>query len=313
MVRKTGLTIIAVLAVLLGVIVLPHTASAISLKQTSVVTGNTITVGDVFQGADNADKVLGLAPQPGQDMVLNARTLLRIAVALDMPWRPSSSADQIVVTRAASIVDRPMIEDAIRAKLGQEYTNGKYKVILPEATAQIILAPDIEPSVEIFDLNVKQDTGWFEAVAYSPSVANPVRKTTITGTIQKIVDVPVLRETLNSGSIIGQQDIAYVEMREKDVTSDMILNAEDMVGMTPRRVVLSSRAIKNIDIIAPQMIARGETVTMLFQQGGLVLTASGKALQAGAKGDTIRVLNQNSNKTIEGFVTASKEVTVKDF
>ena len=49
MVRKTGFAILMVIVALAGIIILPQTARAISLKQNSVVSGDTITLGDVFQ------------------------------------------------------------------------------------------------------------------------------------------------------------------------------------------------------------------------------------------------------------------------
>lgn len=314
MVRKATLTLMTVLAALAGLVILPHTASAVSLKQSSVVTGDIITLGDIFQGLpENNEKVLGIAPQPGQEIVLNARTLLRIAVALDLPWRPASSNDKVVLTRAASLVDRDMIESAIHAQLETEGMQGKYKIVIPDTAAKIVLSPDVAPALEITNFELKPDSGWFEASVAAPSADNPAYKGKITGTVKKLVDVPVLRETMKAGTIIGARDIDYVELEEKDLRPDMLVNANDLIGMTPRRLTMAGKPLKAIDIESPIIVQRGDIVTMMFQQGGLTLTASGKALQDGAKGDQIRVLNQISNKTIEGFVTASKEVTVETF
>lgn len=314
MVRKTGFAILMVIVALAGIIILPQTARAISLKQNSVVSGDTITLGDVFQGLpENHEKVLGLAPQPGQEMVLNARTLLRIAVALDLPWRPTNSGDHIVLTRAASLVDRDMIEEAIRVNLANEGMAGKYKIIIPDSSAQIILSPDIVPGVEITEFTMKPETGWFEAMAAAPSAANPVSRVKINGTIQKLVDVPVLRETLKAGDVIGARDLDTIEMSEKEIRQDMILKEEELVGMTPRRMTAPGKPLKTIDLEAPQVITRGDVVTMLFQSGAMTLTASGKAMEHGAKGDIIRVVNNSSKKTIEGLVTGDKEVTITSF
>jgi flagella basal body P-ring formation protein FlgA len=303
-----------VFAALGGMIALSQAASAVSLKQNSIVSGNTITLGDVFHGlSEGGDKVLGIAPQPGQEMTLNARTLLRIAVAMDLPWRPASSADQITLTRAASIVDRDMIENALRAEVEKQGVSGKYNIVLPDVSAKMVLAPDIAPAVEIADFNMKPETGWFEATAYAPSAANPIQKIKINGTVQKMVSVPVLREPMRAGLIIGARDIDYIDIKESDVRHDMILKAENLIGMTPRRLVTSGKPLNTVDIESPQIIARGDVITMMFKSGPMTLTASGKALQNGAKGETIRVVNNTSNKTIEGIVTASKEVTVESF
>lgn len=314
MVRKTGLTLLMVLGMLVGMIILPRVAVAVSLKQNSVVEGDTLTLGDVFHGLPaNGEKVLGLAPQPGEEMILNARTLLRIAVALDLPWRPSTSNEQIVITRAASVVDREMVENALRAKIEAEGIDGKYALVIPDASAKFVLSPDIAPGIEITSFKLNVETGWFEASASVPSAANAIQSAKIAGTLHKLVNVPVLRAAMKSGDIIGARDLDTVEIKESEVRNDMILSADELIGMTPRRLAASGKPLNILDVDSPEIVSRGDIVTMLFQEGPLTLTASGKALQNGAKGDLIRVTNTSSNKTIEGFVTAEREITVKRF
>ena len=60
----------------------------------------------------------------------------------------------------------------------------------------------------------------------------------------------------------------------------------------------------------PQMVSRGELVTMVFDQNGMRLTAKGRALEDGTMGQSIKVSNTGSNRTIEGRVTGSKQITV---
>jgi len=43
----------------------------------------------------------------------------------------------------------------------------------------------------------------------------------------------------------------------------------------------------------------------------MTLTAKGKALQDGALGDMVRVANTDSNKSLQGVVTAHREVTIR--
>lgn len=314
MVRKINLTVITVLALLAAMIILPQTAIAVTLKQQSVVEADTLKLGDVFQGLPSGhDRVLGLAPQPGQEMTLNARTLLRIALATDLPWRPATSNDHIVITRAASVVDRSMVENAVRAQIESEGAEGKFAVVIPDASAKFILPADVAPGLEITSFSMNRENGWFEATAAIPSAAHKLQTAKITGTAHRLVNVPVLRTAMKSGQIIGARDIDLIEIRQGDLRHDMIMDASELVGMTPRRLAAPGRPLNALDVESPQIISRGDTVTMLFRDGALTLTASGKALQNGSKGDLIRVTNNASNKTIEGFVTAEREVTVKQF
>jgi flagella basal body P-ring formation protein FlgA len=101
-----------------------------------------------------------------------------------------------------------------------------------------------------------------------------------------------------------------VKIYEREVQPDMILDAESLVGLTPRRIVSAGKPVRNIDVEMPELVARGDSVTLVFDSAPLYLTAKGKALQNGGKGDLVRVINIASNRSIEGVVTGDRQVTV---
>lgn len=313
--RQCLAVIIGALCVLL-IIIYPQTASAINLKHNSVVTGNTLKLGDVFHGlprAEDADRVLGIAPQPGTEMVLNARTLMRIALAMDLEWRPQSTADYVVISRAATVVDRDIVETAIKDKLKEEGLNGSYKLLIPNEMVNIVLPYDQPAEVAVTDVTYKRDKNWFEATVVAPSLENPIYSSRVSGTIENLVDVPVLTTALRSGTLIGKYDIEMITVPERTIQQNTILSADELIGTTPRRMVSAGQPVQADDVQAPQIVERGEMVTMTFHRGALQLTAKGKALENGAKGDVIRVVNTGSNKTLEAIVTASKEVSIEHF
>ena len=121
-----------------------------------------------------------------------------------------------------------------------------------------------------------------------------------------------MRESLNRGDVIGERDIDMIDIPQKDLATNVILKPDDLMGMTPRQVVLAGQPINSNQVQAPIIINRGDIVTMQFNANGLQLTAQGKALENGAKGDKIRVENVSSNKTIIAQVTNTKEVTLTD-
>lgn len=299
---------------MLAALVYPHTAGAISLKENSVVTGSTITLGDIFTGLPgNENKVLGVAPQPGHEMVLDARTLLRIAVALDLPWRPETSADTVVLKRSASIVGQNMIETALKTALEEKGVTGSYRLVFDNGMEPIILPQNTIPAVAVSSLNVKPESNWFEATLAAPSSESPVSTARVTGRIERLRTIPVLRETMNNGTIIGARDIDLIELPEKNVQPGMMLKPEELIGMTPRRMLTAGLPVKAGEIESPRIVTRGELVTMVLNEGGLTLTAQGKALEHGAKGDRIRVVNTASNKMIMAEVSGDKEVTLTEF
>ena len=315
---KTSMTVritLVLLALITGsftLIVSAQKAMAASLKPISIIKGDVLTLGDIFDGISrNADYVVGAAPQPGQDMVLNARTLYRIAVALDLPWRPTSSSDQIIVRREATIVSYETIENSLRNELKEKGVRGNYNVSLNNGKPTMIIPNDLPEQVEVSSFNYDNQKDYFQASLVSPSLDNPVKKILVNGFVERLVSVPVLRNNLQRGDIIGENDITMIEVPQKQMQHDIIMDKDDLIGLTPRRFAYAGKFILAGTLERPQLVERGEKVTIAFKEGPLVLTAKGQAMQSGAKGDLIRIKNINSSRSIDAVVTGENQVIVQ--
>jgi hypothetical protein len=55
--------------------------------------------------------------------------------------------------------------------------------------------------------------------------------------------------------------------------------------------------------IADAAVRRGESVSLVYQAPGLMLTMRARALEDGAVGQSIRLLNTSSNRTIDAVIT----------
>lgn len=289
-------------------------ALAASIKPVSVINGDTLRLGDVFDGlsGDKAAYVLGPAPQPGQDMTLNASTLMRVASALQLPWKPASSADQVIIRRAATVVAESDIRDAINAALMEKGLEGKFNLLITGTMPQIVLPPEAAPSVEVESVKFDPARDWFEISLAAPSTATPLTHASIMGRVQRMVSVPVLKTALRNGDLIGMNDIIWIEMEQKDLQADNILREEDMTGLTPRHMAAAGKPLRANELQRPVMVGRGDSVTLIFKSGPMILTAKGKAMQDGAEGDLVRFVNVASNRTLDGIVSGDHEITVSD-
>ena len=287
---------------------------AMGLKENVVIEGNVITLGDIFYDLPySADKVLGPAPRPGSDMVLNARTLMRVAMALDLPWRPTNSAEQVILRRAATLISVEDIKNQLKHDLESEGYDHNIELDFSSETSEIVLPEDQPASFDITELDIDKTRNWFTATIMAPSKSNAIYTNKISGKIHRMIDVPVLRETMRSGTIIGKNDIEYIKMRERELSPQMLIDTKVLMGTTPRRIIFAGRPITDGDVESPQIVARGDTVTIVLKNGTMMLTASGRSLENGAKGDLVRVTNASSNRTVQGIVTAEKEITLSEF
>lgn len=58
-------------------------------------------------------------------------------------------------------------------------------------------------------------------------------------------------------------------------------------------------------------VRRGETILLVYSTSGLRVTTRGRATTDGAVGDTVRVVNLQSNRTIDAEVTGTGAATVR--
>lgn len=286
-------------------------AQAMGLKENVILDDSFIKLGDIFYDLPrDHQKILGAAPRPGSEIVLNARTLMRVAIALDLPWRPTSSNDYVVLRRSATLIDHKMIEKGLINAVREKGFNGKFTVNFDRSAAEMILPESYGTEFEIVTIDIDFKTDRFTAHIAAPSKDNPIHTNIIKAKIERLVSVPVLREASRNGRILNKHDIEFIDIPEHEVNHDVVLDAQELLGMTPRRMLMASKPITSKEIEAPMIVRRGEIVTMIFENGPLFLTAQGRALQNGAKGEIIRVSSDNSSRTIQAQISDTREVRV---
>lgn len=284
---------------------------AADLRPEATIDGEYIRLGDIFDDVENAEYVLGPAPQPGKDMILNARTLYKIASSLNINWKPQSSTDQIILRREAIVLSQSDISKSIEEKIVENGVDETFSVIMTSGQKDMVLPAGTDETMEITAFRFDPQTDNFNAVVVAPSAENPIKRVNVSGRIERLVTIPVLKNALKNGDIIGGQDIDYIEVAKNKISKGAILQEQDLINMTPRRTIAGGKPVMINDLESPKMVDRGDSVTLIFENGPMVLTVKGKSLQGGAMGDTVRVSNSDSNKNLQGIVTAHREVTIR--
>lgn len=286
-------------------------AWAVTLKPEGTITGDKITLGDIFYDLPrDEDRVIGAAPTPGRTITLNARTLLRIALATGLDWRPTSTTETITLRRDASIIEPEAITNALTEALITNGVGGEFQINLGPDAKTLYLPADLPATFAITALNLRPDHKSFEATIAAPSADQPRQVLSLKGQIQPVISVPVLTRNMEPGRIITQSDIEYRPIRDLDLGPDIIADPNALIGKTPRRMVAAGRPIKNAEIAAQTLVQRGSLVLLTLNAGALNLSTEAKALEDGAIGDVIRVVNTTSNQTLQATVTATNQVTI---
>jgi len=282
-------------------------AGDIQPRGESIVTADVITVGDVFDGVTrHADHVLAPAPALGSEMTLSAHDLTRISDAFGFGWKPQSGMDKTVIRRDAQEIDRYQIEAALQDKLAAALPGQKFETVFDSRASSLYIPPHEVAALEVDDLRYDLSRGSFRATL----VAGKTRRD-VSGQLYLLTSVPVLAQPRRAGDVLTRSDITWVDMRAADVAANTIIDAAQLAGQSPRRNLPALRPLSAGDIVQPMMVKKGDTVTVTLQNGAIHLTTQAKALENGAAGTLVKVMNMSSRQVLDAEVTGMQAVTVR--
>ncbi len=112
----------------------------------------------------------------------------------------------------------------------------------------------------------------------------------------------VAARNIRAGSIISAADIITPDDRVA------LRRAVDIIGMEANRAFYRGQPIDESKLRPPTLIKRNAIVQMEFARGAMTISAEGRALDNGALGDRIRVMNLGSKRIVTVVVTGSDSV-----
>lgn len=116
--------------------------------------------------------------------------------------------------------------------------------------------------------------------------------------------VPI--RTIRAHAIIAAEDVT---LRGAQQTNGFAQIA-DVAGQEARVVLYPGRPIRSGDIGPPAVVTRNQLVRIVYSAVGLEIAAEARALERGAIGDLVRVMNLSSRATITGQIQTDGSIRV---
>jgi len=280
-------------------------------RRSVVVQGDTVRLGDLFPfaGAD-ADKAIAAAPRPGQSEVFEADRLRALALRHSLAAPADGLPGRVVVERAARLVEADELAAAIRAALSGRGLGADAEIEVDGRMRRLYAAPEARTAVRAYDVSVDARTHRFVATVAVATGSEATETLQVGGRIVQMTEIAVPARDLAAGEVLTGGDLRTLRLRRDQVQRGMVADARDLVGKAARRPLREGAAVRVADVREPVVVARGAVVTLYFQTPRLLVTAKGRATQDAAVGDTIAVVNIQSNKTVEGIVTGPDQVQI---
>lgn len=291
-------------------ILLSVPAGAATLRPMTTLSAPVVLLLDLFDDAGvNAIQVLGPGPAPGGRIVVEAPQLAAIARQFGVAWKPLSKGDRAVLERPGKPLPREVVMDVLRDALTNAGMEGHSEIELPAlALPMIPFESDLRPVVT--QLSLDPETGLFGATLTLGGKDMKVAHIRASGRVHATAPVMVPLRRIQPGEVLRSSDLRLVRMRVDRVNDDVVRAADEAQGLTPRAVLMAERPIRVADLARPPAVEKGGTVQMLLNGGGIALAAQGQAMEAGAVGERIRVLNPSSRAVVEATVVGPGQVRV---
>ncbi|MFL6810810.1 MAG: flagellar basal body P-ring formation chaperone FlgA [Bradyrhizobium canariense] len=315
MIRTTLATISALLVLALPARAADDFIATPTLRASITVTSDVVRVGDLIDNAGSAALIpVYRSPDLGTTGALPVAQVLAVLRAKQVIGVMTGDIKEVQVIRLARTLANKDLETAVASALERRFGLGdaaNITVTFDRGIADMRLDASntgvLQPVATRYDAR----SGRFDIAFEINSDNNPApTKLRFTGNAIETVEVAVLTRDIDRVDLLKASDVAMERRPKAEVTGEAA-SRDRTLGMQLRRPMRAGTPIRVADIVKPDFVQRDQNVTVIYQVPGIYLTTRGKAIESGAEGDTISVLNLQTKRTLSGVVTGRGQVTVQ--
>ncbi len=308
-----SLAALAALVLLAGAAAAEKAATP-SLKAEVTVDGEFVRLGDLIDNAgENATTPLFRAPELGTSGTIQVYRVIEAARGKGLSVFDTHGLSEVVVQRASRTIALPDLERAVANAAARQYGFGEAKdlaVVFDTYVRVLAVEPNAADTPRLSQFSFDQRSQRFEGNVEVPGSAALRRKPVhVSGALYETAEVVTLARALARGDAIRDNDIS-LERRPKAEAADAIRRADAVIGQAARRDLRAGQFLHAADLMKPELVGRGDPVTLVFETRGVKLTVQAKSLEAGTQGDMVQVLNPQSKRIVQAMVDGPGHVVI---
>ena len=284
------------------------------LKAEALVTGGIVRVGDLIDNAGIiANVAIFRAPDLGATGVVPADAVVEAVRAHALVGLDTNGLSEVVVTRAAREIPVADVEAAVARSLSARFNLGDAKEItvkFERDPTAIQVEPNAKGEPRVARIAYDPRSGRFDAALEIPTSNAGVSTLRMNGRAAVTADVVTLSHAVDRGAIIKVSDVIVERRPRAEVGRENVSNRDQAIGMAARNNLRAGTPLRAADLMKPELVQRNETVTLVYEVPGITLTVRGKAIEGGAEGDVISVLNEQSKRTVQGIIVGPGRVVI---
>lgn len=277
------------------------------LKAQATVSSDLVKIGDLVENAGIVAKVpIFRAPDLGFTGTVSADAVVAAVQKYALIGLDTAGLTEVTVTRPARTIAADEIEDVLAQGLAARYQLGPVKDIAVSFDG-ILSAINVEPSAlgepRLTRLAYDQRNGRFDASLELPTGASAHGTLRLTGRAVATLQVVTLSHAVDRGTVLKEGDVVVERRPRAEVSREALTEPERARGLAVRSNLQAGAILRAADLTKPEIVQRNDMVTLSYTMPGLTLSVRGKALDGGAEGDLISVVNEQSKRTLQAVVT----------
>jgi flagellar basal body P-ring formation protein FlgA len=111
-------------------------------------------------------------------------------------------------------------------------------------------------------------------------------------------DTLVATRLIRAAQVLGPADVVPSDLRIAGGATDVA----HVVGMEARVAIYPGRPVRLSELGPAAVVERNDLVSLVFRRGALTIVTDGRALDRGAIGASVLVMNLSSRQSVQGVV-----------
>ena len=284
-----------------------------TLRAEVTVPGDIVHLSDLVEGLPSGvDAAVFRAPDLGTTGTVQAGRIIEAASANGIATIATEGLTEVAVTRASRPIDLDAMQSAVSLAIERQNAlgmDGALDFTFDPTVRPFHVEPTAMAPIQVSRSAWNPVTGRFDATLTVPGAA-AVGQVRVTGSAIESVPVFVFSRNLSRGDVIRQADIVTERKPRSQAQREAIDDAVVAIGQAVRRPVRAGQPVLQADLVKPDIVLRNDTVTLVYESPNMILTVRATAIESGAEGDTVSVLNPQSKRVVQALVTGPGRVTV---
>jgi flagellar basal body P-ring formation protein FlgA len=284
-----------------------------ALRANVTVTDDIVRIGDLIENAGAAAGVaIFRSPDLGTRGTVSTASIVEAIRPHQLIDIDTRGLAEVIVTRASRPISVQEMSASIAQALAGQFGLGEARnisVYYDRDLRTTQVEPGAVGQLQVLSLNYDPRSTRFDATLDLPSSAalhrQPLR---LTGTAIETIPSVAVEHSVMRGEVLKESDL--IVLRRPKSEGGAIATIAEAVGLAARHELRPEQPLRTADLTKPDIVQRNDTVSIVYQAPGVVLTLRGVAQSSGALGDLIGVLNADSKRIVQGVITAPGRITV---